>query len=247
MSLAMSQKDLADELCAVSGRPTMTREEISRYENEKRCPGPFWMPHFATVLRVPLSVLESAKVRRREFLTAAALAPLVPAAVRQTADEICYSIAGGDSSPLTTVQTSHQTDLLISALTTQDRSVVRRLTRWMIDGESDVLRVNATGILAKVTSSELSDGVALSLDRDSQVRARYLSAVKARIGQDRSTVIQELGNLRDSGARWCAAFLLAQDRSREARQALAGALHTEPARENLRAIARALNGALPCM
>lgn len=163
MSLGLSQKQLAEELCAVSGRPTMTREEVSRYENDRRCPGPFWMPHLASVLHVPLSVLESAKVRRREFVTAAALAPLLPASVRQTADEMFSSVAGGDASPLAKIQTSHQTDLLISALAVQDRTSVRRLVRWMDDGDSDVLRVNAAGILAKAQRLELSDGVSLSL------------------------------------------------------------------------------------
>lgn len=246
MSLGLSQQELAEELCAVSGRPTMTREEVSRYENGRRCPGPFWLPHFAAVLRVPLAVLESARVRRREFMTVAALAPLLPDSERQTADGIFSSVAGGDSSPLATVQTSHQTDLLISALAVQDRTSVRRLVRRMDDGESDVLRVNAAGILAKARRLELSDGVALALARDAAIRNRYLWAVTARVGKEIPALIKELGNLRDSGARWCAAYLLGQDGGKEAKRALIGALKTEPARENVRALAMALNGVLPC-
>lgn len=85
-----------------------------------------------------------------------------------------------------------------------------------------------------------------SASRDKAVRSRYLSAVTARVGREIPALIKELGNLRDSGARWCAAFMLGQDGGKEAKRALAGALKTEPARENVRAIAWAMNGAMPC-
>jgi transcriptional regulator with XRE-family HTH domain len=75
-----SQARLADELCRTARHATVTREDVSRWERGKRCPGPFWLRHLATALDVPLHVLEEAKVDRREFITdiaATAIAPLV--------------------------------------------------------------------------------------------------------------------------------------------------------------------------
>jgi hypothetical protein len=50
----------------------------------------------------------------------------------------------------------------------------------------------------------------------------------------------------DSGARWCAGWLLARDGSAAARQALAQALRNEPVTENVRAFGLLLNGENPC-
>jgi hypothetical protein len=58
----------------------------------------------------------------------------------------------------------------------------------------------------------------------------------------------EVGNLDDSGARWCSIVLLGrtliEDRQ-DARNALGAALTTEASRENLRAIGYALAGIDP--
>ncbi len=56
----------------------MTREDISRWERGKRSPGPFWLRHLATLLEVPLTVLENDTVKRRTFLTSAAAAAIAP-------------------------------------------------------------------------------------------------------------------------------------------------------------------------
>ncbi|MEN2422875.1 helix-turn-helix transcriptional regulator [Streptomyces rimosus] len=56
-----SQADLSDHLCNQSGRPTLTREEISRWESGKRSPGSFWLPLLADVFAVPLEALQAAK------------------------------------------------------------------------------------------------------------------------------------------------------------------------------------------
>jgi transcriptional regulator with XRE-family HTH domain len=75
-----SQGRLAAALGAVSG-VCLSREYVSRWENGKRKPGPFWLRHLATVLQVPLTVLEEGeRVDRRTFLTdmaASAIAPVV--------------------------------------------------------------------------------------------------------------------------------------------------------------------------
>jgi len=58
----------------------VTRETISRWESGKRVPGPWWLRHLATVLQVPVEIMEKARVDRRRFLTDVAgvtIAPLV--------------------------------------------------------------------------------------------------------------------------------------------------------------------------
>jgi transcriptional regulator with XRE-family HTH domain len=52
-----SQRRLAELLCEVSGRDTVTRHEVSRWERGEREPTS-WLPHLATVLDVPLDRLE---------------------------------------------------------------------------------------------------------------------------------------------------------------------------------------------
>jgi transcriptional regulator with XRE-family HTH domain len=78
-----SQGRLADALVSNSGRNTVTRETISRWETGYvACPDAFWLRHLAAVLQVPLQILEYEKLDRREFLTdlaATSIAPLVAA------------------------------------------------------------------------------------------------------------------------------------------------------------------------
>ncbi len=75
-----SQGRLVAALEAASG-VSLAREYVSRWENGKRSPGRFWLRHLATVLQVPLTVLEEGeRVDRRTFLTdlaAGAVAPVV--------------------------------------------------------------------------------------------------------------------------------------------------------------------------
>jgi transcriptional regulator with XRE-family HTH domain len=62
--MGMSQGRLAGELNKVSGRITLTREDVSRWERGKRMPGPFRLPHLSIALQIPLAQLESAKIGR---------------------------------------------------------------------------------------------------------------------------------------------------------------------------------------
>ena len=48
-----SQSQLAAALATASGRSTITREEVSRWEHDRRTPTPYWLSHLAAVLRVP--------------------------------------------------------------------------------------------------------------------------------------------------------------------------------------------------
>ncbi|MGH3823628.1 MAG: helix-turn-helix domain-containing protein [Pseudonocardiaceae bacterium] len=77
-SLGWSQSRLASALCEVANHATVTRENISRWETGKRVPGAWWLRHLATVLQVPLEILEQAGVDRRHFLTSAVSASIAP-------------------------------------------------------------------------------------------------------------------------------------------------------------------------
>jgi hypothetical protein len=165
---------------------------------------------------------------------------------RTSGEEIFTSIAAGDSGPLGSVQTSHQTDLMLAGLAGADRPVLLRLARWADDGESDVLRVNAAGILAKTTRLDYAGLAAAMLRRDREMRLRYLRAVAARVGSGTGPLAAELRNPADAGARWCSAYLLAADGSDQARLALAGALRSEPVTEVVRTVGLLLHGDDPC-
>jgi transcriptional regulator with XRE-family HTH domain/tetratricopeptide (TPR) repeat protein len=57
--LGLTQAALADALNAVSGRPTLTRHDVSRWERGAVTPR-YWLPYLATVLDVPLARLRLA-------------------------------------------------------------------------------------------------------------------------------------------------------------------------------------------
>jgi transcriptional regulator with XRE-family HTH domain len=162
-------------------------------------------------------------VDRRGFLRVTTLiamhAPLV--------SDLAASIADGDAGPLAAVQTTHNVDL--SVATVVDRPMAAKLSRWMLDGETAVVRVNAAGILAKIPGQADAEAVARSLRHDEEIRGLYTTAVVARVcGLDWATAIRlsiapqgfpnprlvaerfarEVVNPRDAGARWCAAAML---------------------------------------
>jgi hypothetical protein len=103
------------------------------------------------------------------------------------------------------------------------------LRRWLDDGDNPVLRVNAAGILAKVPGQLEAARVTAALSHDTEVRARYMTAVVARVcdlgwsiaaqlaqnpaGFPQPVLVaqrfaQEALNDCDAGARWCAAAML---------------------------------------
>lgn len=55
-----SQLRLAEQLCSASGVPTISRNEVSRWEREERVPGAFWLGWLAAVLEVPVARLAAA-------------------------------------------------------------------------------------------------------------------------------------------------------------------------------------------
>lgn len=241
--LGYSQGRLAERLRELSGS-AITREYVSRWERGHRTPSRYWLPHLATALQVPISALEAERVRRRRFLQLAAAASML--SIPGPAGDVMASIAGGDPAPLAEVQTTHRADLAMAQLAGTDRASLLHLARWMSDGDSAVLRVNAAGILAKTTEPEMLDAVALTLGRDHDTRQRYLWALSARVGDTVPALAAEVLNQHDAGARWCAAWLLGQDGGPVARTALTAALRREPVRENVRALGLILSGADPC-
>ncbi|WP_184536595.1 helix-turn-helix domain-containing protein [Micromonospora polyrhachis] len=55
-----SQPELAEQLCIAAGLPTVTRNEISRWERQQRIPGSFWLGLLAAVLETSLDHLKAA-------------------------------------------------------------------------------------------------------------------------------------------------------------------------------------------
>lgn len=228
-SRGWSQGRLAEQLCAVSGEQVVSREEISRWERDKVIPGPRWRDVLSETLDVPRDTLDEeariSRVNRRAFLNLTALT----AAHGKFAAEMIGSVSAKDPGPLTTVQTKYGTDLVIASLA--DRRATMQLRRWMRDGSTPVLRVNATGILAKIPDQDTAGQVAGVLMHDDEIRRLYSIAVVSRTGALSwsaatkvveapaalshkqasflaSRLTHEVLNPRDAGARWCSATML---------------------------------------
>ena len=248
-ALGWSQGRLADELGRVSGHPSITREYVSRWEHGRRVPASFWLPYLAEVLQVPRWVLED-HVKRRDMLKLTGAATFGAALGFGTPSpdggELFASIAAGDPGPLAQIQTSYATDIGLGRMAAADRPVLWRLARWAEDDGSDIVRVNAAGILGKAAAPDFAGLPAAVMIRDRDVRARWLRALMGRVGTDTGKLSAEILNPADSGARWCAGWLLAQDGSPDARAALTRALRNEPVTENVRTFGLLLNGENPC-
>lgn len=76
--LGRSQLRVAEQLCALSGVPTVSRHEISRWEREERIPSPFWLTRLGEVLGIAVDELERATARTRRRRDA--IRPTVPVA-----------------------------------------------------------------------------------------------------------------------------------------------------------------------
>jgi transcriptional regulator with XRE-family HTH domain len=204
-------------------------------------------------------------LNRRELLIGAVSA-LVAAGVPDEAADIAASVRAERYHLLVSAQTSHEVDKTIAALIARDTPSVAALTKWARSGRP-VLRVNASGILAKIGSPVLDGQVARQLTTDAETRELYLTAVVARVytmpwdeaghiarhgtltePAQLAALAAEVTNAADAGARWCSIALLARSRP-EAREtvdgALTGALRTEHSGEHLRAIGYALAGLDP--
>lgn len=97
------------------------------------------------------------------------------------AHRVFGDIAQGSGHLLATAQTSHATDLTISALAAENEQARRGLTAWMRSGATAVLRVNSAGILAKVGAADLSDAAISAIRSDRDARHLYVTAVASRV------------------------------------------------------------------
>lgn len=159
---------------------------------------------------------------RREFLSTATATVAVA-----VARELAASISSKDAGPLTQEQTSYAVDHAIAVKV--DSNTKNTLRRWTVELDNPIARVNATGILAKLTDQSESDHVITVLRRDDEVRRLYLTAVTSRVcavksGQAAAFMqnpttfplaaiaaerfAREAVNPTDAGARWCSAKML---------------------------------------
>ncbi|MFJ6198664.1 helix-turn-helix domain-containing protein [Micromonospora sp. NPDC092111] len=97
------------------------------------------------------------------------------------AQRLFGDIMQGSGHLLATAQTSHITDLTISALAAENEGARRGLAAWMRSGATAVLRVNSAGILAKVGTPELGDAAICSIRNDPDTRHLYITAVASRV------------------------------------------------------------------
>lgn len=75
LARGLSQSDLAVEVCRCSGRNTVTKFEVSRWEGDRRRPGPYSMRFLAAALGVDVEDLLS--VNRRQFVSASLAVPSI--------------------------------------------------------------------------------------------------------------------------------------------------------------------------
>ncbi|MFF0490111.1 helix-turn-helix domain-containing protein [Nocardia sp. NPDC004068] len=204
-------------------RSHFTRQYLSLIERGQRPVTSAVLAAYENVLGI--GVGDDGDVNRRSFLTVSVAA----AANVAVLNDLHASLAGGDPEPLAVVQTSHAVDQVLA--TRLDGSTVRRLLAWSTDEPSDIVRVNAVGILAKLPGQGAARQVVRVIEHDSAVRSRYETAVVARLCGINHTqahgyvqtpelipsaelVAQRLSaeamNPNDAGARWCAATMLAK-------------------------------------
>jgi hypothetical protein len=190
------------------------------------------------------------------------------------AQRLYTELSTGAGQALSAAQTSYATNLQLGAMVSNDPEALDRLSGWLENGESPVLRVNAASILAKSGAPDPADAVISALRTDPEVRRLYLTAVASRVLEldyaaaeelvdtlaggsggtgrpvDRYVVgrlTAELVNPQDAAARWCSAVLLSglAAGADRIRTALGFAVRQEPCRENLRTFAAVLAGSDP--
>ncbi|GAA2064953.1 hypothetical protein GCM10009839_90670 [Catenulispora yoronensis] len=258
-----SQDRLAAELRQY--RPTVTRDEVKKWEAEKIIPGSFWQAHLATALGVPLPEVEAAatvsRMKRRAFLALSGLA----VANASIVTDLTASAAGGDCVPMRDYLTPYAVDHAMAQIIKGDRGAIRRLTGWMQNGETAKLRVNAGSILWKTGHPDLVEAAPNQLLHDAPARDWYLTSYARRVlrlpwedakqytgrgmrAAELNAHVKELGDQVDAGSRWCAAVFIGQavrGGNEQARNALLKALRVEEVRENLRLIGLSLVGEQP--
>lgn len=207
-------------LAAMAARTHYTKPYLSLVETGKRRATADVVDAYERVLGIGQL---GDDVNRRDFLSVTGLV----IATTKVVTELAASVAGNDPGPLATVQTTNQVDSALAAYV--DQGTVNHLRKWLDDGSDSVLRVNAAGILAKLPGQVDAGRVVAALDRDTEMRDRYMTTVVARVcGLDWPTaarmvrepssfphpvlaagrLAREAVEARDVGARWCSAAML---------------------------------------
>lgn len=258
LTLRQAREEAGLSLSGMAKRTGYSRSYLGNVETGERQVTPELIRAYEQVL--------GDKLKRRQLLLGG-LGVVAAGSSNDAAVSIAHEIRDTRSALLTQVQTSYATDRSIAALVARDTPSLASLAKWSRSG-NPVLRVNATGILAKIGSPFVDNEAVAVLRADGDVRERYLTAVLARllgmpwddahnlaagrggvpdqVGLDR--LVGELNTPHDAGARWCSTVMLYRTRADDpdaVASALIGALKTEPARENLRAIGCALAGVDP--
>ncbi len=161
--LRLMRESAAMSLRRMASRTHFTPGYLSRVETGDKPATEAVIAAYEQVLGIGL---DTGHVNRREFLAVAATA----AANAELVRELAASIAGGDATTLTVVQTSYGVDRAVAAVA--DRASLVRLRRWAVDEDNPVCRVNAAGILAKVPGQNDAGLAVDTLRRDGDVADR---------------------------------------------------------------------------
>jgi transcriptional regulator with XRE-family HTH domain len=86
LARGLSQAELAVEVCRLSGRNTVSKFEVSRWESDRRSPSPYSMRYLAGALGVDVEDLLS--VNRRQFVAASLAVPSIVRAGSRTGRKI---------------------------------------------------------------------------------------------------------------------------------------------------------------
>ncbi|MEV4708691.1 helix-turn-helix transcriptional regulator [Actinoplanes sp. NPDC049316] len=255
-TLRQARQHAGLSLSGMAKRSGYSRSYLGNVETGVRAVTPDVIAQYESVLGEDL--------RRRQLLLGS-VSILAATPAPDTAVSIAHDINAGRTAMLTGVQTTHATDTAVAALVSRTSPSIASLVKWSHRGKP-LLKVNATGILAKVRSPSIDNEAITVLNTDGEVRELYLTAVLHRVlaiswdnASDLASSTQplhepaqlqhlaaELSNPADSGARYCSALMLARShREPAATSALLAALRTEPSRENLRIIGAALAGVNP--
>lgn len=141
-TLRRAREDAGLSLAGMARRTGYSRSYLGNAETGVRAVTPGLVRAYERVLGDDL---------KRRALLLGGLSSLVAAAAPDVAFRVSGEIAAARSGLLASSQTSHEVDKAIASLVSQDTASLASLVKWSHRGSS-VLRVNATGILAKIQS-----------------------------------------------------------------------------------------------
>lgn len=146
VDLGLTQAQLAALLALESGNPDgkPTRDEVKRWESGKVTPGPYWRGGLAAVLDLTRAELDAAArtatAQRRTFLAATGVAIAGPR--RAELLDMLSAVAGGDERWLSHNISPYDLGMTLANLTNRDQGTRRRLSRWLDNGSTSLLRGN---------------------------------------------------------------------------------------------------------